>query len=420
MWRVRAVGVLSLVLVSPHVAGWFSHGAAARQERTVAALAGGEYAFAAKQYAGLLERLAREPLLPRTFVDGRLVTVRPSDWTSGFLAGSLWRLYEVTSDAAWRVAAEKYTVMLAEVKRQRTTHDLGFMLNSSYGNGYRLTRNPAYREVLLTGARTLCLRFSPAVGAIKSWDNRRWPYPVIIDNMMNLELLMFAFAETGDTAFRDIAVRHARTTIRDHFRPDGSSCHVVGYDPVTGRVQTRETHQGFSNESAWARGQAWGLYGFAMMARLTKDGEFLARARAIADYLVAHPRMPADKVPYWDFDAPDIPGAPRDTSAAAIMSSALFDLSGQVEPAAASRYRTFAEQQLRSLASPAYRARLGENGHFLLMHAVGNLPGKIEVDVPLIYADYYYLEALARAGAVATPGRSRAKGSGPAGSAGSR
>jgi hypothetical protein len=275
------------------------------------------------------------------------------------------------------------------------------MLNCSFGNGYRLTRNPAYRDVLITGARTLCLRFSPTVGAIKSWDNRRWAYPVIIDNMMNLELLMFAFAETGETQFRDVAIEHGTKTLRNHFRADGSSYHVLGYDSATGGVEVRQTHQGFSDESAWARGQAWGLYGFAMMARLTARPEFLAQARRIAEFLVNHPRMPADNVPYWDFDAPDIPRAPRDVSAAAIMSSALLDLSGQVDATTGSRYRMFAEQQLRSLASPAYRARLGANGNFLLMHAVGNLPGKIEVDAPLIYADYDYLEALARSRAKA-------------------
>jgi len=189
----------------------------------LAAIAGEGYAFAAKQYAELLGRIRNESGLPRTYADGKVVLVRPQDWTSGFFAGSLWLLYEATATPEWKVAAENYTAMLDEVKHQRTTHDLGFMLNCSFGNGYRLTRNPAYRDVLITGARTLCLRFSPTVGAIKSWDNRRWAYPVIIDNMMNLELLMFAFAETGETQFRDMAIEHATKTLRNHFRPTAAA-----------------------------------------------------------------------------------------------------------------------------------------------------------------------------------------------------
>src|SRR5581483_1174448 len=207
------------------------------------------------------------------------------------------------------------------------THDVGFVLMTSFGNGYRLTHDPHYRDVLLTGAESLGSRFNPTVGSIKSWDNRRgWDFPVIIDNLMNLELLLWASEAGGDPHYREMAERHADTTWANHFRPDGSSFHVVDYDPATGKVRSRVTHQGAADASAWARGQAWGLYGYTMMYRLTRRPDYLAHAQKVAAFLLGHPRMPADKVPYWDFDAPGIPNVPRDSSAAAVMASALLEL----------------------------------------------------------------------------------------------
>jgi len=237
------------------------------------------------------------------------------------------------------------------------------------------------------------------IKAIRSWDftnNGKWQYPVIIDNMMNLELLTWASKTTGDNRFHDIAVTHANTTMENHFRDDYSCYHVVSYDTITGKPHIKMTHQGYADESAWARGQAWAIYGYTMMARETGSPEYLAQAKHIARFLMNHPNMPADKVPYWDFDAPNIPDAPRDASAAAIMASALIELSQLDKSDEAKSYLDFAEQQVRSLSSPEYLAEKGTNCNFVLKHSTGHLPGNSEVDVPLSYADYYYVEALMR------------------------
>ena len=354
------------------------------------------FAFAEAQYTQLFERMKNERGLPRTFANGSLVTVEPRDWTSGFFPGSLWLIYEHSRDEKWRAAAEELTARVEAVKDFGGTHDLGFMLFCSFGNGWRLTRRPAYRDVLLQGARTLSTRFSDKVGAIKSWDGTEWQYPVIIDNMMNLELLLWASREGPDPRLREIALRHADTTLREHFRPDGSSYHVVAFDPGTGRVVKKQTAQGAADESAWARGQSWGLYGFTMMFRETRKPEYLAQAEKVAHFLVNHPRLPEDGVPYWDYDAPGIPDAPRDSSAAAIMASALIELSGFTAPDLARQSLATAERQLRSLSSPRYRPGPGTSGGFLLLHGVGHKPHESEVDQPLVYGDYYYLEALRR------------------------
>ena len=356
------------------------------------------FAFATSQYQFLLESLKGATNLPRTFVDGKVKTVAPKDWTSGFFPGALWYLYEYSRDPKWLADATNYTERLESIKDYRGSHDVGFILNCSYGNGYRLTQNPAYRELMLQGAQSLATRFSTNVGMIRSWDHKGWSYPVIVDNMMNLEFLMWAAREGNDARLRAIAVAHADKTLKNHFRPDFSSYHVVDFNPTNGVVLARKTHQGAADGSAWARGQAWGLYGFTMMFRETANPLYLAQATNIANFILNHPRLPADKIPYWDFDAPNIPDAPRDASAASVMSSALVELSGMVTGESSRRYLSLARQQLLSLSSPAYRAKLGENGNFILMHSTGNLPAKSEVDVPLNYADYYYLEALLRYG----------------------
>jgi unsaturated chondroitin disaccharide hydrolase len=357
-------------------------------------------AVSSKQYEWLLARLPDEGKLPRTFGDGKLQLVASKDWTSGFFPGSLWYLYEATGDTNWCAAAVRYTALLEQEQNNNRTHDVGFILNCSYGNGYRLTRDPHYREVLIQGARTLGTRFKPEVGLIRSWDRGPWQYPVIIDNMMNLELLTWSAREANEPRLRDIAIQHADKTLKNHFRPDASTWHVVDYNPTNGAVVKKQTHQGAADDSSWARGQAWALYGYTMMYRETRRPEYLAQAGKTACFLMNHPRLPEDKVPYWDFDAPDIPNAPRDTSAAAIMASALIELSEYVEPEPGRQFLQLARQQLRSLSSPAYLATPGENGGFLLRHCVGNLPKNSEVDVPLNYADYYFLEALLRYRAV--------------------
>jgi len=355
--------------------------------------------FSAKQYELMFDVMKeKSDLLPRTIdTAGALVTSRSNWWTSGFFPGSLWYLYEYTNDEKFRDAAKLMTARIEKEKNNTGTHDLGFMLYCSFGNGLRLTGEESYNDVLLTGAKSLSTRYRPNIGCIQSWNSRRgWQCPVIIDNMMNLEFLMWAFNKSGDSTFYNICVNHSDTTIRNHFRPDYSTYHVVSYDTITGKVEIKQTHQGAADESAWARGQSWGLYGYVVMFRETGLARYLAQAVHIADFLISHPNMPEDMIPYWDFNAPDIPEAKRDASAGAIMASALIELSSYVDTVAGLKYLQVAEKQLRSLASPVYRAESGENGNFILMHCVGSIPGKSEVDVPLTYADYYFIEALIR------------------------
>jgi len=354
---------------------------------------------ALKQYTLMADVMKGKPdLLPRTIdTAGALVTARSNWWTSGFFPGSLWYLYDYSKDEAIKNAAAEMTSRIEKEKNNTGTHDLGFMLYCSFGNGLRETGNESYKEVMLTGARSLSTRFRPKIGCIQSWNSRRgWQCPVIIDNMMNLEFLMWAFKESGDSSFYKICVSHSDTTIKNHFRPDYSSYHVVSYDTITGKVEVKQTHQGYSDESAWARGQVWGLYGYTVMYRETKLERYLSQAENIAGFLISHPNLPEDKIPYWDFNAPDIPHALRDASAGSIMASALIELSGYVDPVTAEKYLDVAETQLRSLSSPGYLAGPGENGNFILKHGVGHLPGKSEVDVPLTYGDYYFIEALLR------------------------
>jgi rhamnogalacturonyl hydrolase YesR len=275
------------------------------------------------------------------------------------------------------------------------------MIFCSYGNAHRLAPDPAYRDIIVQASRTLSTRYHPQVGLIRSWDFGTWKFPVIVDNMMNLEMLTWASRETGEASFKQIALSHADKTMAHHFRADASSYHVVDYDPATGAVRGKQTHQGFSDASAWARGQAWGLYGYVMMFRETGNTNYLEHAKRIATFILNHPRLPADRIPYWDFDAPDIPNAPRDASAGAIIASALIELSGMTDPAFGRHCFETARQQLLSLSSPAYLANVGENGGFILKHSTGHKPKNSEVDVPLNYADYYFLEALLRYQALA-------------------
>lgn len=372
---------------------------AAVAEQSTDEFVGATIAAASNRYGALLANVQQKPGFPRTVENKEVRLVDVKDWTAGFFPGSLWYLHEATGEARWRTAAIDYTARTAPAKFDKTQHDLGFMLGAGYGNGYRLAGDPAYRDALLAGATTLITRFNPKVGSIQSWDlwkDSTWAFPVIIDNMMNLELLTWASRAANEPRYRDIAIAHADTTLKNHFRPDHSSYHLVDYDPQSGAVRKRFTVQGNADASAWARGQAWGLYGYTMMYRETRKEAYLQQAHRIAAFIMNHPRLPADKVPYWDFDDPAIPNAPRDSSAAAITSSALLELARFADKGMAQRYRAFAEAQLRSLASAAYFAAPGENGGFLLKHATGHKPAGKEIDVPLNYADYYFLEALLR------------------------
>ncbi|MDR0428971.1 MAG: glycoside hydrolase family 88 protein [Tannerellaceae bacterium] len=330
--------------------------------------------------------------------DGSLETSEYGWWCSGFFPGELWYLYENNPTDELKQYAELYTERVEPAQYLTNTHDLGFMLYCSFGNGYRLTHNPHYKEVMITGAHSLATRYNSTICAIKSWDFNKdtWQYPVIIDNMMNLELFSWTTKETGDEVFLDMAHSHAKKTIENHYRPDFSSYHVVSYDTITGKAHIKQTHQGLSHESAWARGQAWGLYGYTMMARETGNNEYLEQARNIAKFIMNHKNLPSDKIPYWDFDAPTNVDTPRDASAAAIMASALIELSQLDKGHFGKQCLQLAEQQLRSLSSPAYLAEIGTNQCFTIMHSTGHLPGNSEVDVPLTYADYYYVEALFR------------------------
>lgn len=355
-----------------------------------------EFALAAQQYERMLQTHPDPKQTPfASNPDGSPKDMPPAWWCSGFFAGSLWYLFEHTKNPKWQAAADRWSTALAQEQHNTSTHDLGFMLYCSFGNGYRLTQNPAYKQVLLTGAQSLATRFHPQYGVIKSWDEHAgYAYPVIVDNLMNLEYLFWAAKESSNQRLYNLSVSHADSTLENHFRPDASSYHVVCYGPG-GKVLARKTHQGYADESAWARGQTWALYGYTVLYRETKNPKYLAQARRIADYYLGHPNLPADKIPYWDFNAPGIPNEERDASAGAVAASALLELC-QYSGAAGKPYYRAAVHMLQSLAGPAYRAKLGENNHFLLKHSVGSKPHRAEVDVPLVYADYYYLEALLR------------------------
>jgi hypothetical protein len=332
---------------------------------------------------------------PKTFEHDSLETSGPGWWCSGFYPGNLLYIFEATKDSTLYYEALRKLNDLQPEQFNKTTHDLGFMMYCSFGNAYKIDSNEQYKSILINSAKSLASRFNPVVGCIKSWDSKPGDFLVIIDNMMNLELLFWATRTTGDSSFYKIAVTHANTTMKNHFRPDYSSYHVVNYNPVTGAVQQKKTAQGAADSSAWARGQAWGLYGFTAMYRETKDKKYLDQANHIADFILNNPHLPKDKIPYWDFDAPNIPHALRDASAAAIIASALLELS-KYNKAKSESYIKVATRIIRNLSSPEYKAAVGTNGGFVLKHSVGSLPGHSEVDVPLTYADYYFFEAMKR------------------------
>ena len=325
-----------------------------------------------------------------------------TDWRSGFYPGSVWYLYELSGDSALLPIAKKYTGAIKEAQNLTWHHDIGFIVGCSFGNGFRLTSNDEYKDVIIQAARSLSTRFREVPGVIQSWNvdrgwqsERGWECPVIIDNMMNLELLFDATRFTGDSSFYRIAVEHADRTLAEHFRPDGSCYHVVDYSLSDGSVRNRHTAQGYSHKSAWSRGQAWAVYGYTICYRETKDRRYLDQALSTFYFMKNHPKMPADRIPYWDMDAPNIPDELRDVSSASCIASALYEIStmGVIN---AGCYSAYADSIMVALASPAYRASIGTNGNFLLKHSVGSIPHKSEIDVPLNYADYYYLEALKR------------------------
>ena len=349
------------------------------------------------QYSYMMKQLP-ENRYPKTyFSDKQKFETSKSDWwCSGFYPGTLIYLDESAKKPVFEKEIDRIFQDLKKEQFNKTTHDLGFMMFCSFGNANRLNPTPEYAEILMNSAKSLASRFDEKVGCIKSWDAKDDSYLVIIDNMMNLELLFWASEYSGDKSYYDIAVKHANTTLKNHFRPDFSSYHVINYNSKTGEIKQKKTAQGYADESAWARGQSWGLYGYTVMYRATKDKKYLDQAVAIAEFILNHPNLPKDKVPYWDFNAPNIPDALRDSSAGAVMASALLELENYVDTESSKKYNSVAKTILVTLSSKEYLAEEGTNGGFLLKHGVGHIPQKTEIDVPLTYGDYYFVEAMLR------------------------
>lgn len=359
--------------------------------------------FSTRQYSLMLQQIGREGKvrIPKTIDKlGRMVYIPIDDWCSGFFPGSLCYLYQLTNDKSWLLQSKRFTEALDSIQYLTWHHDVGFMIGSSYLNIYRLNPNKAYKKAIIQTAKSLCTRFRKKAGVIQSWNvdrgwqsKRGWTCPVIIDNMMNLELLFEATRLSGDSTYWKVAVSHANKTLENQFRKDGSCYHVVDYDPNNGAVLHRQTAQGYADNSAWARGQAWAVYGYTVCYRYTHDRKYLDQAVKTLNFVMQNPNLPDDLIPYWDFDAPNIPNEPRDASSAACIASALYEMNNYLPD---NGYTSLADRIIRSLSSPEYRAPLGKNGYFLLMHSVGSIPHNNEIDVPLNYADYYFLEALTR------------------------
>jgi len=372
-------------------------------------------AFITGQFENTLCLATNPAKIPRTLQkDGTLECVEIYDWTSGFFAGSLWYLYHLTGEVKWKKEAVKWTEALDSVQYYTGNHDVGFMINCSYGNGLKFANKIHYKDIVVQTAKSLCTRYNPVVKCIESWNERKswdgvtiWKFPVIIDNMMNLELLFEASSLSKDETYKKIAIQHAETTMKNHYRRDYSCYHVVDYDTTTGNVLHKATCQGFADESSWARGQAWSLYGYVVCYRYTKDKKFLGFAENIANYIIHNKNMPEDLIPYWDYNvkdtglkpdwnynSADYPVIPRDASAAAVTCSALYELAAYSEKKG--EFLKAADKMLQSLSSPAYMAYGEGNKYFILNHSVGSIPHGVEIDVPLNYADYYFLEALVR------------------------
>jgi FOG: PKD repeat len=348
-----------------------------------------------KQQLNITKTEVPKNLFPRnmSISDQKWHAVKASDWTSGFFPGLLWYIYQYTGDISWKNEAIARTQVLDAQKYNNHTHDIGFMMFDSFGNGYRLTKSQQYKKTLLTSARTLASRYNPKVGCIRSWDKGSWKYPVIIDNMMNTELLFWAAKNGGSNDLYKIALSHCLKTAKNHVRADGSTYHVVDYNPANGKVISKCTAQGYANESVWSRGQAWAIYGFTMAYRYTKDERMLETAIKVSNYYINN--LPEDYVPYWDFKAPHLKNEEKDTSAAAIAASGLFELSGYVKGNESERYRRTAVNTIKSLASPAYLAK-GTQSHGILLHSVGSHPDGQEIDNSIIYTDYYFVESLVK------------------------
>jgi len=361
-----------------------------------------ELNYCNEQIQKTLSRIGDTTMMPRNILAGQsewnLVPVKIEEWTVGFWPGILWYNYENTKSEEMLEAARHYTDILEPLTTLPAyDHDLGFQVFCSYGNGYRLTGDEKYKQIILNAADTLATLFNPKVGTILSWprevEPNNWPHNTIIDNMLNLEMLYWAAANGGNKELYDIATKHAETTMKYHFREDGSSYHVAVYDTIDGHFIKGVTHQGYADDTMWARGQAWAIYGFTMVYRETKDKKFLRFAEKVTDIYLK--RLSEDYVPYWDFDAPNIPDEPKDASAASIVASALLELSQlEDDPVKAVDYRNAAVNMLITLSSNEYQSR--EKNSAFLLRSVGHKPNGSEINASINYADYYYIEALIR------------------------
>jgi unsaturated chondroitin disaccharide hydrolase len=362
--------------------------------------------FAAQQLDRAAKSTATDRYPRMTSSTGNWETTGPSAWTSGFFPGALWLMFERTGDPLWRTRAETWTSPIGGQRTRTDTHDLGFMFMSSYGNGYRQIPNEPYRRILAEAAGSLAKRYDPDVRCVRSWgsNNDTTKFEVIVDNLMNLELLLWGARNGGSSEWRSMAIDHGlRCGIQDLMRADGSTFHRAIYDPVTGDLKSRGTVQGACDACTWSRGQAWAVYGFTMLYDETGDARFLEAARKTADYFIGH--LPPDKVPYWDFSKSG--SEPRDSSAASIAASGLLELSRHETDATRKQtYLSAARDILASLSSLAY---LAENTKYssILMHGTRNKPAG-SYNTGLIFGDYYMLEAMlrypaTRAASTATP-----------------
>lgn len=324
------------------------------------------------------------------------------NWTSGFWPGQLWYLYEGTGDEKWKEAAMAVTEEIMPIAyKYARSHDKGFITMTSIGNAYKYTGEERYKQALVSAADSLKALFNPVVGTILSWPNMvkkmNWPHNTIIDNMMNLELLFWVAENADRPDLYEIALRHAEVTMKNQFREDHSTCHVMVFDPSDGRFLAGYTHQGWKDDSTWARGQAWAVYGFTMAYRFTRDERFLDTAVKAADFYLKH--LPEDMIPYWDFDAGlELEDQPKDCSAAAITASALLELQSYLPDEISKRYMQAAEDMIETMSCAPYKA--GNQCSAFLLHCTGHLPRGSEVDASICYADYYYLESLIRLGRI--------------------
>ena len=349
------------------------------------------------RYNKLLNYKPDSIAFPRSFsiVENEIKKVPSKDWTSGFYAGNLWQIYALTNNTKHKELAKKWTAFIEKEKFNNRTHDMGFKIFCSFGQGLKYEDNQKYKDIIVKSAQTLSTRFNDTVGSIRSWDFNKdtWYFPVIIDNMMNLEMLFEATKISKDSSFHKIAVKHANTTLKNHFRADNSSYHVVDYNPENGAIRMKVTHQGLNDDSVWSRGQGWAIYGYTMAYRYTKDKKYLNQAEATANFYLNHKNLPKDGIPYWDFLDPSIPNAPRDVSTATVISSAMVELYQYTKK---TKYLDYSKKVIESLKTNEYILEPTINAPFILKHSTGNWPKKDEVDEPIVYGDYYFLETLLR------------------------